>query len=120
MSIPVEIVALADAMERHGPAAFFLTTGDDGRAHVSHVAVTWVGDELRVDVGRSGARNAAARPSTTLLWPPIEAGGYSLIVDVAARVHDGHAVLTPQRAVLHRPAPAPDPGASCGHDCAPL
>lgn len=120
MSIAVEIPALADAILRYGASAFFLTTSDLGRAHVSHVGVTWQGDQLRVGVGRSGAGNVAARPATVLLWPPIEPGGYSLIVDVDAIVVDDHALLTPQRAVLHRPAPSVAPGVAGGNDCAPL
>ena len=104
MSIPVELPTLAAVACRFGPAAFFVTTGDDGRAHLSHVAVTWAGDTLRIDIGRSGARNSAQRPATVLLWPPIEPGGYSLIVDVLAQVCGDHALLTPERAVLHRPA----------------
>lgn len=104
MSIPVELPTLASVASQFGPAAFFVTTGDDGRAHLSHVAVTWVADMLRVDIGRSGARNSAKRPATVLLWPPIEPGGYSLIVDVIAQACGDHALLTPERAVLHRPA----------------
>jgi hypothetical protein len=120
MSIPVDIPALADAVAKYGPSAFFLTTGDTGRAHVSHVAVTWIGDDLCVDAGRSGSRNVAARPGTVLLFAPVEVGGYSLIVDVVARIDGDRARLTPERAVLHRPAPAPDAGASGGHDCQPV
>ena len=109
MSIPVELATLRAVARDYGPAGFFVTTGDDGRAHLSHVAVTWVDDIVRVDIGRSGARNIAQRAATVLLWPPIEPGGYSLIVDVIAEAYGDHAMLTPERAVLHRPAlPAGD------------
>ena len=120
MSVPVEIPALADATVQYGAAAYFLTTSDDGRPHISHVTVGWVGDDLRVAVGRSGLRNISARPAAALLWSPVVPGGYSLIVDVVARVDDDHALLSPERAVLHRPAPGLDGAAPGGHDCAPI
>jgi hypothetical protein len=123
MSIPVELPALAATIVEYGGAAFLLTTGDDGRAHVAHVPTSWRGDRLVVDAGRSSRRNATARPATVLLFPPVEVGGYSLIVDVLAEVTDDDLVLAPQRAVLHRPAPNPvDPAApgACEQDCRPV
>ena len=62
----------------------------------------------------------------TLLFPPPEPRGYSLIVDGTARTTDDGFVLEPATAVLHRPADHADPGtphthdAGCGHDCRPV
>jgi hypothetical protein len=126
MSIPVELPALAGAIVEYGAAAFFLTTGDDGRAHVAHVATSWHDDRLVLTAGRSSRRNAAARPATVLLFAPVEVGGYSLIVDVVAEVVGEQVLLRPERAVLHRPAPVAhvaaggDDTGSCGQDCRPL
>ena len=39
-----------------------------------------------------------------LLFPPIEADGFSMIVDGEAEVNGDGVVVTPTWAVLHRPA----------------
>ena len=59
-----------------------------------------------MSVGRGTARNAAARSAISLCYPPVDDGGYSLIIDGTAAV-DGEATvrLAPTGAVLHRPAP---------------
>ena len=61
---------------------------------------------LRVPSGRTTRANAAAHPDVTLLWPPIEPGGMSLIVDAESfetgSEEDLH--LAPKKAVRHRPA----------------
>ena len=53
--------------------------------------------------------NLAHRSDVTLLWPPPEPGGYSLIVDGRAEVSDAdtdsvHCEVVPTRALLHRDA----------------
>ena len=52
------------------------------------------------------------------------AGDYSLIVDGTAEVvthADGRRVrIAPTKAIPHRPAVAPEPGAACADDCVPL
>jgi hypothetical protein len=89
-----------------------------------HAPVAWEGDVLVVDVGRRTAANAAARPDVCLLFPLRADADYTLIVDGIARVEAGEQArlsVVPTRAVLHRPAPAPDPATSpCGSDCVPL
>ena len=125
MSVPVPVERLRAAIAERGSSAYVLTVSDDGRPHAVHASVTWVGDGLAVDVGRRSAANATARPSVSLLFPVRADGDYSLIVDGTAAVassDDGHRLfVTPTKAVLHRPAPAPDPTtSSCGADCVPL
>ena len=60
----------------------------------------------------------------SLLYPVRTAGDYSLIVDGTAEVTahaDGRRVgVAPTKAILHRPAAAPEPGAACADDCVPL
>ena len=59
----------------------------------------------------------------TLVFPPREPRGFTLLVDGTAEVAGDDVRITPATAVLHRPAshadgpPAPD---GCGNDCAPL
>jgi hypothetical protein len=86
--------------------------------------VHWEGDLLAADVGKRSAANAAARPVVSLLYPVRTDGDYSLIVDgtavVAARDDAHRLLITPTKAVLHRPAAAPNPLSPCNADCVPL
>ena len=123
MSIKVEIPELADVVAQHG-AGYLLTGSDNGRPHAAQLEFGVSGAELRCVTGRTSVRNATARPAVSILWPPTEPGGYSLIVDGDAQVVDadtGAVVVTATSAVLHRPAPA-NPGAEgdCASDCAPV
>jgi hypothetical protein len=124
VSVPVELERLHDEVLAFGPTPYLLTVTDDGRPHAVSATVSWEDDGLVAPAGRTSARNAAARPDVTLLWPPVEPGGYSLIVDGTAAVEDvsdeaRHIVIRPAKAVLHRSAPAPEPG-GCAHDCVPV
>lgn len=128
MSIPVELEALAAAVAERTMAPYLLTSGEDGRPHtVAAPSLTWDGAALAGGCGRSTARNAAARPKVSLLWPPDEPTGYSLIVDADAEVSGDEGErrirLSPTHAVLHRPAehaPGPDATTDCLHDCRPV
>ena len=125
MSIPVALERLHAEIRRYGPAPYLLTVSGDGRPHAVATAVIWVGDALVATVGRRTASNAAERPLVSLLWPPTEAGGYSLIVDGTAALQGAgekqRALITPTRGVLHRPATAPPaPDSTCTADCVPL
>jgi hypothetical protein len=125
MSIPVELERLRDEIARCGGSAYLLTVSRDGRPHAVSGSVEWSGGALVGGVGRRTAENIAERPLVSLLWPPAEPGGYSLIVDATASLEaagDGQrARFVPTRGVLHRPAAedrAPAPG--CSADCVPL
>ena len=124
MSIPVPLDRLRAALEERGGNAYVLTVSEDGRPHVVRCTARWEGDALAADVGSRSAANAAARPMVSLLYPVRFDGDYSLIVDgsAAAKSHDDgrRLVITPTKAVLHRPAPTPDPSSACGADCVPL
>jgi hypothetical protein len=125
MSISVELERVqAEATER-GAGAFLLTVGEDERPHVVAVSVGWDRGCLVTSAGRSSARNATDRPGVTLLWPPADPGGYSLIVDGAAAVEPsedgGRVSVQATKAVLHRPGTAgTGSGPGCGSDCIPL
>lgn len=103
MSIVVDIHDLAGALTGR-PWGYLLTVGPDLRAHA--VAVPTMLDDglLMMTAGRRTAQNAAERPEVTLVFPPPETGGMSLIVDGTAAVDDGRVVVTPVGAVLHRAA----------------
>lgn len=107
MSIAVALDELADRVAERG-AGYLLTAGG-GRPHVMHLSFAVDGATLVSPVGRSAAANIGQEPAVTLLWSPVEAGGYSLIVDGEATVADGDdgpvATITATGAVLHRPAP---------------
>jgi len=121
MSIPVPLDRLRAATVERGGTAYLLTVSDDGGPHAVHGAVRWEGDVLVTEVGRRTGANAAARPTVSLLYPVRADGDHSLIVDGTAVVEDGHRVaITPTKAVLHRPAAAPDPASPCAADCVPL
>lgn len=125
MSIPVPLEKLRAALEERGGSGYLLTVADDARPHAVHVALRWRGDVLAADVGKRSAANAAARPSSVSLLCPLRTDGdYSLIIDGVATVEPregGHRVLiAPTKAVLHRPAAAPDPSSPCSDDCIPL
>lgn len=107
------------------PFAYLLTVDDDYHAHT--VTVEPVLREGVLDVGLIGGRttkNLAKRSDATLLWPPREPGGYSLIVDGRAEVTQAsdetvQLEILPTRALLHRNADPDSPAAAkgCLHDC---
>ncbi len=121
MSVKVDLDQLADALADF-TFAYLITVGDDYRAHTVAVQPVLVDGVLDVGaIGKSTRSNAGAHPDVTVVWPPREAGGYTLIVDGQGQpTNDGLKVM-PTRAVLHRPATpvaATKPG--CLHDCVPL
>ncbi len=111
MSVAVAPRDLASVAVQHGPTAFVLTVGDDGRPRIIHVRVDIDnGGVISAVVGRGAAANARARPEVTVLWMPA-ADGFSLIADGAATVLGEPGPATPitiktLSAVRHRPAPA--------------
>jgi hypothetical protein len=121
MSVKVDLDQLAGALADYTFA--YLVTVDDGyRAHT--VAVDPVLQAGVFDVGTIGdstRKNLVQHDAVTLVWPPREPGGYTLIVDGQARPTDGPLKVMPNRAVLHRraaPGTVTKPG--CKDDCMPL
>lgn len=126
MSIPVDLDRLAETLTDR-PLGYVITVGGDFHAHAVAVDARLEDDEFTIaTAGRTTRRNAGEHPQVTLLWPPPEPGGYSLIVDGQARVDATGLHVVPSRAVLHRPAASGDappegPAVSgCGDDCVPL
>jgi hypothetical protein len=121
MSVKVDLDQLASALGDF-TFAYLVTVGDDYRAHTVAVQPVLVDGVLDVGaIGKSTRSNAGAHPDVTVVWPPREPGGYTLIVDGHGQPTDDGLKVVPSRAVLHRPAvpgAATKPG--CLHDCVPL
>jgi phage gp37-like protein len=119
MSIEVEPGELAEMLDRF-PFVYLLTVGEQPRPHIS--ALTARVRDAVVEVTGAGRRSRDAievNDLVTLLAPPYEPGGYSLIVDGTGQVAEETILVAPTRAVLHRPAEVPAPAGSggCGQDC---
>jgi hypothetical protein len=105
-----------------------VTVDDDFRVHTVTVEPELRGDDMDVGlIGGQTRKNVESRSAVTLLWPPSEPAGYSLIVDGRADVvetadTDGDTAalrVVPTRALLHRNADpnSPGPATGCLHDC---
>jgi hypothetical protein len=111
VSIEVPVHELFEQIDQWG-FCYLLTVSDDQRPHLLALRPTVVagaaGDVLRFDAGGGRAcRNAAARASISLVFPPApHAEGFSLVVDGEATVDGSSIDVRPTWAVLHRPAPA--------------
>jgi hypothetical protein len=123
MSIPVEVGDLAKALEGFG-AGYLLTTTSAGTVKVVTVEPTVTDGVVLVEgPGRGTLANLAGNGAVTLVFPPGQPKGFTLLVDGTGEVAGDDVRVVPTGAVLHRPAshadgpPAPD---GCGHDCAPL
>jgi hypothetical protein len=122
MSIPVEVGDLARALDGFGAGYLLTTTGGAVKVVTVEPAVT-DGVVLVEGPGKGTVANLADNAAVTLVFPPREPKGFTLLVDGTAEVTDDDVRITPATAVLHRPAshadgpPAPD---GCGHDCAPV
>jgi hypothetical protein len=114
MSVKVDLGELAEHLRHYG-FAYLMTVGDDLRAHAVAVHPMLDGRQLEVaELGGTSRANVEARPGVSLVWPPFEHGGYSLIVDGQATLTEAGATVTLEHAILHRPAEGG------GHDCVPL
>jgi hypothetical protein len=121
MSVKVDLDQLAGALADF-TFAYLITVGDDYRAHTVAVEPVLTGGVIDVGaIGNSTRKNVAQHDGITLVWPPREPGGYTLIVDGQGQPMDGALMVVPSRAVLHRPAA---PGSAlrpgCKDDCVPL
>lgn len=122
VSIPVEISKLAEALAERG-AGYLLTAGTDGRVKAVTVEPTLREGVLHCPPSRGSARNLVTNPAATLLFPPAQPRGHTLLVDGSAVGDDEGIAFTPESAVLHRPADhadGPTDTGGCGHDCAPV
>jgi hypothetical protein len=122
MSVKVDLAKLADRVADHD-YAYLLTVSENLRPHA--VAVQPVVRDTSLWLGVLGNRtlaNLAAHSDVTVLFPPRERGGYSLIVDGRAATAEDGVLVVPSHAVLHRPTdhPVETADGSCGNDCLPV
>ena len=116
MSVKVELGELAAKLADYD-VAYLVTVSDDARAHVLSVWPEATDAGIVVDgVGRHTQHNASAHPDVTLVFPPTDRGGYTLLVDGAATVDGSTVTVAPVTAILHRPAAGAD-GRRAGSDC---
>lgn len=122
MSVKVDLDKLADTLADYS-IGYLISVGDDFRAHTVAVNPAFAGGTLDVGaVGKHTRGNVTRHPDITLLWPPNQSGGYTLIVDGRGRLSDDTLQIEPTRAVLHRNATSDSVATSPDglHDCVPL
>ncbi|MFJ4654139.1 pyridoxamine 5'-phosphate oxidase family protein [Nocardia sp. NPDC088792] len=102
--------------------AYLITIGADIRPHAIEVRAELDSHRFLVtDAGNSTRRNIGDRNTVTLLWPPLEPGGYTLLVDGLATLTDRGIEIVVTRAVQHRAATENSQNVNaCGSDCHPL
>ncbi|MFV8166778.1 pyridoxamine 5'-phosphate oxidase family protein [Mycobacterium sp. 134] len=120
MSVKVDLNQLADKLADY-TFAYLVTVDDNYHAHTVAVEPHLVNGVIHVGpVGGHTRRNLASHEHATLVCPPRQPGGYSLIVDgrgQAGTAGDETHQIVPSRAVLHRRAAQPGPPGECDSDC---
>ena len=121
MSVKVDINQLGKMLADY-TLAYLVTVDDAYHAHT--VAVEPVMVDGVIDIGPIGGhtrRNLVLHDRVTLLCPPGQPGGYSLIIDghgQPTESDDDRQRIVPSRAVLHRRVKKP--GAVSAIDCVVL
>ena len=102
MSIPVDVADLEDALADFG-AGYLLTVGDRGTVKVVAVEPS-VDDGMLVVTGPGGGTiaNLAGNSAVTLVFPPRQPEGFTLLVDGTGEATGDDVRVTPTGAVLHR------------------
>ncbi len=101
MSIPVDLADLPRTLAEFD-RGYLLTTAD-GRVKAVSVRAVATNGALRIPTpGRGSIANVAANPTVTLLFPPAESGGLTLLVDGSAVTEGDDVVVSPAAAILHK------------------
>ena len=120
-TVTTDVTSAVSALDRLREAVggtstepYLLSATEDGRPHCVTVSITWNEADDHLYLAPPG--------HVSLLWPPTERGGYSLIVDgVSSAVASGGEpapIVLPAKAVLHRGQPAPAASVSSfANDC---
>lgn len=115
--------SLARAITVHGRDAYLLTVGDEG-PHTSFVTVRYDAGRLSCILGKNALANVERTPDVSVFWPPLEDGGYGIIVNgrvVHEEAHSAPVEIRITKAVLHRAGEKPDGSdGPCPSDCRPL
>jgi hypothetical protein len=113
---------LSEAISQYGRDAYLLTIGKTG-PHTSNVSIDLRGNAINCPIGSSAAMNISREPHVSLFWPPLEPGGYAMIVNgIASGTHQPNGAATIEirltKSVFHRPGPKPAGGdGPCASDC---
>lgn len=102
MSIPVEVADIPRRLTEFD-RGYLLTARDGLVKAVSVRAVAEDGTLLVAAPGGGSLRNVGANPAVTLLFPPLENPGMTLLVDGTAAAEGDDLRVTPSGAVLHKP-----------------
>ena len=127
MSSNVDFDQLAQRLVGHD-YAYLITVDAQNRPHPVPVMPVLAGDTVRIGAlgGRRSRANLARSTDVTVMWPPPEPGGYTIIADGQAQVSDdggdvASLTFVPTRAVLIRVATPESPGETpCYSDCVDL
>ena len=102
MSYPVAPADLGRALEQYAEG-YLLTVTADATTRAVAVRPRLVEGRVVVGAGRSSSANVALHPQVTVLCPPTEAKGFTLLVDGTATVDGEEILIEPASVVLHRP-----------------
>ncbi|WP_018158060.1 hypothetical protein [Demetria terragena] len=106
MSIDVALDDLARTVATYGSG--YLLTTTDGAVKVIAVSPVATEGSLRVhQPGPGTLANVGANATVTVIFPPTESPGLTLLVDGTAEVDGDDVHIVATHAILHRPAPAP-------------
>lgn len=104
MSVKVDLAELARVLADFD-TAYLISVGGTGRAKVISIKLRVDGDTLTaLNDSRGTAANLAENAGVTVLCPPREPGGLSLLVDGTASTEDEGFRIVAEHAILHRPA----------------
>ena len=102
MSIPVEVADIPERLAEFDRG--YLLTSRDGQVKVVSVrAVAQDGTLVVPAPGPGSVRNVGANPRVTLLFPPVESPGMTLLVDGTAAAEGDDVRVTATSAILHQP-----------------
>lgn len=102
MSVVVELADLPQRLTEYDRG--YLLTCRDGLVKAVSVRAMAADGSLRVPTpGRGSVANVGANAQVTLLFPPIENPGMTLLIDGTATVEGDDVVVTATGAVLHKP-----------------
>jgi len=104
MSIPVDVADLETALA-DVDAGYLITVSGEGRVKVIGLVPEVVDGRIVVrSPGRGSLANLQLNTGVTLIFPPREAGGHTLLVDGTATLVGGMVHVDATGAVLHRTA----------------
>ncbi|MFC7494491.1 MULTISPECIES: pyridoxamine 5'-phosphate oxidase [unclassified Nocardioides] len=102
MSVVVDLADLPEQLKAFDRG--YLLTAKDGLVKAVSVRAVAEDGALRVPApGRGSVANVGANPSVTLLFPPLDNPGMTLLVDGTAAADGDDVRVTPTGAVLHKP-----------------